>query len=165
MSLQTFVAVAEIVSSFAVVLTLVVLVVSIRQNTRAGRVFAVESLTAAIAAINVPAMENPAMGSALAKAVKDWKSASRDERIIAHFFLFCYFKLVETAWYQQKAGTLEAGQWQGWENTIRVYYHSPGVQQVWWPARAYAYSPAFRDYLAQTAPPERIGTLYDIFGE
>jgi hypothetical protein len=165
MSLQTFVALAEIISSVAVVLTLVVLAVSIRQNTRAQRVLAVESLTSAVVAINVPAMENPALGSAVAKATLDWKSASRDERIIAHYFLFCYFKLAETAWYQQKAGTLESGQWQGWENTIRVYYHSAGVREHWWPARGRAYSPAFHDYLAQTTPPERIGTLSDIFGE
>lgn len=163
MDLQSLVAMAEIASALAVTLTLVVLVVSIRQNTRAQRVLAVESLSAAIAAINVPAMENPALGSALSKAMKDWKSASRDERIIAHFFLFSYFKLVETAWYQQKAGTLEPAQWLGWENLIRLYYHSPGVRDHWWPARGQAYSPAFQQYLSECEPPADLGAFSDIF--
>src|SRR6476619_8666820 len=48
---------------------------------------------------NVPAMQSPALGTALATALKDWSSASHDERVIAHYFLFCFFKLHEQAWY------------------------------------------------------------------
>ena len=165
MNLQSLVSLAEIASALAVTLTLVVLVVSIRQNTRAQKVLAVESLTAAVAAINVPGMGNPALGLALAKAVKDWGLASRDERVIAHFFLFSYFKLSETAWYQWKAGTLEPEQWAGWEKVIRMYYHSPGVRDVWWPARGYAYSPSFQKYLSESAPPTDVGALSDIFDD
>ncbi|HEX3672659.1 MAG TPA: hypothetical protein VHU87_00155 [Rhizomicrobium sp.] len=165
MNLQSFVSLSEIVSALSVTLTLVVLVVSIRQNTKSQRVLAVQSLSAAIAAINVPAMESPALGSALAKATRDWGSASRDERILAHFFLFSYFKLVETAWYQRRAGALEEEQWAGWDTVMRIFYHSDGVKLVWWPNRGYAFSPAFRDYLAQTKPPAEVGALHDIFGD
>lgn len=163
MDLQSLVAVAEIASALAVTLTLVVLVISIRQNTKAQKVLAVESLSAAIAAINVPAMESPALGSALSKAVKDWGSASREERILAHFFLFSYFKLIETAWYQRRAGTLEPEQWAGWEKVMRMFYHSPGIRDVWWPARGHAYSPAFQKYLSESEQPTEIGALSDIF--
>jgi hypothetical protein len=163
MSLQSLVSLAEIVNALAVTFTLVVLVVSIRQNTKAQKVLAVESLSAAVTAISVPAMESPTLGSALSKAVKDWGSASRDERILAHFFLFSYFKLSETAWYQQKSGTLEAEQWAGWDKVVRMYYHSDGVRRVWWPNRRHAYSPAFQKYLAESEPPAEVGTLDDIF--
>ena len=60
MNLQSFVSLAEIVNALAVTATLVVLVVSIRQNTKTQKVLAVESLAAAITAINVPAMESTA---------------------------------------------------------------------------------------------------------
>src|SRR5216117_3389747 len=88
MNLQVIVALAQIVSALAVLLTLVVLIISIRQNTRSQKALVVDSLAAAITSINVPAMESPVLGSALSKATADWSSASRDERIIAHFFLF-----------------------------------------------------------------------------
>src|SRR5437588_10290034 len=107
MNLQVLVAVAEIVSALAVMLTLIALVVSIRQNTRSQKALVVDSLAAAITSINVPAMESPALGSALSKATVDWSSASREERIIAHYFLFSLFKLLENAWYQQKTGVLD----------------------------------------------------------
>src|SRR3979409_841872 len=107
MRLQELVALAEIVSALAVLLTLVVLIVSIRQNTRSQKALVVDSLAAAIASINVPAMESHALGSAISKATANWGSASREERIMTHYFLFSFFKLSENAWYQQKAGILE----------------------------------------------------------
>src|SRR5256885_15232844 len=119
MNLQVIVALAQIVSALAVLLTLVVLIISIRQNTRSQKALVVDSLAAAITSINVPAMESPVLASALSKAAADWSSASRDERIIAHFFLFSFFKLLENAWYQQKTGVLDQAQWLEWEKLLR----------------------------------------------
>jgi hypothetical protein len=113
MDLQVLVALAEIVSALAVLLTLVVLIISIRQNTKSQKALVVDSLAAAITSINVPAMESPVLGAALAKATADWSSASREERIVAHYFLFSLFKLLENAWYQQKAGILDQAHWLG----------------------------------------------------
>src|SRR5437763_1413110 len=95
MNLQVLVALAEIVSALAVTLTLIVLIISIRQNTRSQKALVVDSLAAAITSINVPAMESHVLGSALSKATADWHTASREERIIAHFFLFSFFKLLK----------------------------------------------------------------------
>src|SRR5438128_7053834 len=122
MNLQVLVALAEIVSASAVVLTLVVLIISIRQNTKSQKALVVDSLAAAITSINVPAMKSPVLGSALSKAAADWRSASRDERIIAHFFLFSFFKLLENACYERKTGVLDQAQWVGWEDLLRKYY-------------------------------------------
>jgi len=163
MSLQTLGAVAEIVSALSVALTLIALIVSIRQNTKSQKALVVDSLAAAITSINVPAMESPALGSALSKVTADWKSASREERIIAHYFLFSLFKLLENAWYQQKAGILDQAHWLGWESLLRKYYHSEGVRQVWWPSRRHAYSPEFQNFLAKTKPLEEIASLGKIF--
>jgi hypothetical protein len=165
MNLQELVALAEIVSAFAVVLTLIVLIISIRQNTKSQKALVVDSLAAAITSINVPAMASPALGSALSKATADWSSASREKRIIAHFFLFSLFKLLENAWYQQKAGILDQAHWLGWESLLRKYYHAEGVRRVWWHSRRHAYSPEFQKYLAKTKPPGDLGSLGDLFDD
>ena len=163
MDLQVLVALAEIVSASAVVLTLVVLIVSIRQNTRSQKALVVDSLAAAITSINVPAMESPVLGSALSKATADWGSATREERIVAHYFLFSFFKLLENAWYLQKAGILDQAQWLGWETVLRKYYYAEGVRRVWWPGRQNAYSPEFQKFLSGTKPPDELGSLTDLF--
>src|SRR6266478_6804337 len=156
MNLQALVALAEIVSALAVTLTLIALIVTIRQNTRSQKALAVDSLAAAITSINVPAMKSHVLGSALSKATTDWGSASREERIVAHYFLFSFFKLLENAWYQQKAGILDKTQWLGWETILRKYYHSDGVRQGWWPSRKNAYSPEFQKFLSGTRSPDEL---------
>ena len=163
MNLQVLVALAEIVSASAVTLTLIALIISIRQNTRSQKALAVDSLAAAITSINVPAMQSHFLGSALSKATSDWSSASREERIIAHFFLFSFFKLLENAWYQQKTGILDQAQWLGWERLLRKYYHADGVRRVWWPGRKHAYSPEFQKFLSGTKSPDELGSLKDLF--
>ena len=163
MSLQVLVALAEIVSALAVVLTLIVLIISIRQNTKSQKALVVDSLAAAITSINVPAMESPALGSALSKATADWSSATREERIIAHYFLFSLFKLLENAWYQQKTGVLDQAHWLGWESLLRKYYHAEGVRRVWWPSRKHAYSPEFQRFLSETQPPKELSSLGELF--
>lgn len=156
---------SQIVAAVAVILTLIGLIISIRQNTQAQRTAAVQAITAAIAAINVPAMESPALGNALAAACRDWRAASRDQRIVAHYFLFSFFKLCEQAWYQQRAGVLDKEQWMGWQNSLLRFYHSPGVKADWWPNRRVAYSPAFQQFLeaSATPPASAAATLYDLF--
>lgn len=164
MDLQTISSITGIISSIAVTLSLVFLIVSIRQNTNSQKVLAVQSLASSIAALNIPAMESSAIGEALVATGEDWKSATREQRILAHFFLFSYFKLAETAWYQHQAGVLESAQWNGWESVVRSFYHADGVKRGWWPHRGTAYSPAFQNYLMQTQPPPGVGGLRDIFG-
>jgi len=163
MNLQVLVATAEIVSALAVLLTLVVLIVSIRQNTKSQKALVVDSLAAAIASINVPAMESHVLGSAISRATADWASATREERIVSHYFLFSLFKLLENAWYQQKAGILDKAQWLGWETMLRKYYHADGVRRVWWPGRKHAYSPEFQKFLSGTKPPDELGSLNELF--
>jgi hypothetical protein len=163
MTLQMWVDLAQIVSASAVTLTLLAVIMSIRQNTRSQKALVVDSLAAAITSINVPAMESPVLGSALSKATVDWGSASREERIIAHFFLFSFFKLLENAWYQRKAGILDQAQWVGWEMLLRKYYHAEGVRRVWWPGRKDAYSPEFQKFLSGTKPPDELGSLTELF--
>ena len=162
MNLQVLVALAETVSAFAVTLTLIALIVSIRQNTRSQKALVVDSLAAAITSINVPAMESHLLGSALSKATADWGSATREERIVAHYFLFSFFKLLENACYQQKAGILDQAQWLGWERLLRKYYHADGVRRVWWPGRKHAYSPEFQKFLSGTRSPDELGSLNDL---
>src|SRR5437588_2164680 len=90
MNLQVLVAVAEIVSASAVTFTLIALIISIRQNKRSQKALVVDSLAAAIASINVPAMESHALGSAISKATANWGSAQSrraDHRALLSLFL------------------------------------------------------------------------------
>lgn len=163
-SLNEVYLVSQILAAAAVIPSLIALIISIRQNTRAQKTASVQSITSAIAAINIPGSESPALGDALQVATRNWEEATRDQRILAHYFLFSFFKLCEQAWYQNASGALDDGQWAGWENSILRFYHSPGVHEGWWPHRRAAYSPAFQEFLSISSPPSSLG-LFMMFGE
>ena len=165
MSLEQAAYLGQIIAAIAVLGSLVFVGLQIRQNTRFQKIAAVDALSVAIAAINVPAMESPALGEALSTATRDWGAATREQRILAHYFLFSYFKLAENAWYQRRAGVLEPAQWDGWERMVRMYYHSNGVSSAWWPRRRNAFSQSFQTYLAGTAATEDFGSLNDLFDD
>ncbi len=164
MSLGGLADIASVIAALAVVLTLPVLIISIRQNTKVQRAVVVDSLAEGIASINAPLTSDPKIGAAIQAATEDWRSATREQRIMAHYFLYSIFKLHENAWYQMRAGILEPHVWEGWAANMIKYYHMPGVQDVWWPARGNSYNKEFRDFLASTTPPQ-IGELRDIFGD
>jgi len=151
MTLEQLSELSQIIGSASVVASLIFVGLQIRQNTRSQRVVAVNSLTAAAVAINLPGMESPLLGKALAAATDDWKSATRDERVVAHYFLFSFFKLAESAWYQHRVHVLDATQWAGWERLLLAFYHCDGVKAGWWLHRGDVYAPEFRDYLSRTS--------------
>lgn len=165
MSLEQAAYLSQVIAGLAVLASLLFVGVQIRQNTRSQKVVAVNSLTAAIAAINVPAMESTALGEALDSVFRDWNSATREQRIVAHFFLFSFFKLSESAWYQRRSDVLDEEQWVGWETLLRAMYHTEGVKNGWWRFRRNAYSPEFQAHLARSEKPTgEIGSYSELLG-
>lgn len=162
MQLGDFADIANIVAALSVALTLPVLIISIRQNTKAQRAIVVDNLASGIANINSPLTSDPKIGAAVQAATENWRAATRDQRIMAHYFLYSLFKLQENAWYQTRAGILEQDVWEGWATNMVKYYHTPGVRDVWWPARCNSFNQEFCAYLASTNPP-KVGELGDIF--
>jgi hypothetical protein len=55
---------------------------------------------------------------------------------------FATFKLFENAWFQQRQGTLDPEQWEGWDPYIRLYFHQPKVKG-WWQTRRRIFAPGF----------------------
>ena len=41
-----------------------------------------------------------------------------------------YFKLFENAWFQRRKGTLEQGQWQGYDAFVRMVFGATGGKTV-----------------------------------
>jgi len=162
MSMSELADLASVIAAIAVVLTIPVLIISIRQNTKAQRAIVVDNLATGIANINVPLTSDPQIGAAVLAATRDWRAATREQRIVAHYFLYSLFKLHENAWYQMKAGILEPHIWEGWAANIIKLYHTQGIQDVWWPARQTSFNKEFCDFLAGSPSIERT-MLVDIF--
>jgi hypothetical protein len=65
---------------------------------------------------------------AFSVVTENWHDATEEDRIRGVPFIFATFKLFKNAWFQQRQGTLDLQQWEGWDVYIRMYYHRPRVK-------------------------------------
>ena len=142
---------AQLIAAIGVIGSLFYLGVQIRQNTRSMRAVVVDSLAQSFGALVRPMAQDIVIMRSFAAAASDWHQASDDDRARALPLLFATFKLFENAWFQQRQGTLDPEQWEGWDPYIRLYFHQPGVQ-AWWQSRRRVFAPGFRDYLEKSEP-------------
>jgi len=84
---------------------------------------------------------------------ENWNAASDEDRARTLPLIFATFKLFENARFQQRQGTLDRQQWEGWDAYIRIYYNRPGVK-TWWTIQRAAFAAGFRDYLEKSQPVE-----------
>ena len=154
MNLEVVNAIAQLIAALGVIASLFYLAAQIRQNTRSQRAVVVDALTRGIA--EILSGQTPEILRSFVRVVENLESASEEDRLRALPQLFALFKLFENAWFQQRQGTLDREQWQGWDAYIRTYYHRPGVKS-WWLMRRAAFASGFRDYIESTEPiPEMV---------
>jgi hypothetical protein len=142
---------AQLIAAVGVIGSLFYLGVQIRQNTRSMRAVVVDSLAQSLADLIRPMAQDLELMRAFSVAVENWHGATEDDRARTMPLLFSTFKLFENAWFQQRQGTLDPQQWEGWDAYIRMYYHRPGVK-TWWPMRRTTFAPGFRDYIETSRP-------------
>jgi len=150
-NLETVNAVAQLIAATGVIVSLFYLAAQIRQNTKSQRSVVVDSLTSSLINLLGPQASDPKLTRAFASATEDWHGASEEDRIRAIAVLFALFKLFENAWFQQRQGTLDLQQWEGWKLYMLAYFHRPGVR-TWWAMRRATFAPGFRAYLENSKP-------------
>ena len=151
MPIEAVNAFAQLIAAVGVIVSLFYLAAQIRQNTRSMRAVVVDSLAHSLVDLLGPQAQNPESLRALSIVTENWNAASDEDRARSLPFIFATFKLFENAWFQQRQGTLDQQQWEGWDAYIRIYYHQPGVK-TWWTMRRAAFAAGFRDYVEKSQP-------------
>ena len=158
-NVETLNAVAQLIAALGVIASLFYLSVQIRQNTRSMRAVVVDSLAHSL--VDLLPTQAPEMMRSFAAVVENWYGATEEDRVRALPFIFATFKVFENAWFQQRQGTLDAQQWEGWDAYIRLYYHRLGVK-TWWSMRRATFAAGFRDYLESSKPVTGVTPLSEI---
>ena len=132
--LEAINALAQLIAAIGVIVLLFYPAAQIHQNTRSMRVVVVDSLAHSLVDLLGPHAQKPESLRALSMVTENWNAASEQDRARTLPFTFATFKLFESAWFQQRQGTLDRQQWEGWDAYIRIYYRRPGVK-TWWSMR------------------------------
>ena len=119
MKLEAVNALAQLSAAVGVIVSLFYLAAQIRQNTRSMRAVVVDSLAHSLVDLLGPHAPNPESLRAFSVVTENWNAASDEGRARILPFIFATFKLFENAWFQQRQGTLDQQQWDGWDAYIR----------------------------------------------
>lgn len=136
-------AIAEIVSSIAILLTLIYLAMQVNQNTDALRAQSRQALLDSVHSELATMFENP---DVIMRAIDDEPMSEREQFQFATHFIRV-FRSREFSWLQWQDGTMDDAQWQTEYSVIRLIMDSPRVRQWWNASGSLTVSPEFATFV------------------
>ena len=133
--------ISEIIGSIAVLITLIFLVLQMRENTRAIKAATRQSARDADSQALVSAIDHP-------QAILAWtKPDMTDEEVVQHtFWLTLFFRNRENDWFQYQRGVMDADTWDRYKSSITATFLSERNRNWWLNLGTSAFNP---DYVAQ----------------
>ena len=156
-------AVSQLISSIAVVVSVLYLAVQLRSSTRVARVAAMDTAAAAFRDVTKPFMENAELGRIWRAGLENFQTLSAEDQ--ARFFHAAhqFFKAMETIHYHYVYGLLDAQLWAGWQELLRHYVAAPGLD-YYLNLRSAVFSERFRNFLNQLEPVAERFTVANLSG-
>lgn len=109
-NLQEWSAIAEILSSIAVLATLAFFVVEIRQTNDAVRANTYQGMAAMTVDFNAQFFENPEVSRFIAKTASEDYELSADEAIRLRAMISASYRMANNIWFQYEVGTITRSQ-------------------------------------------------------
>ena len=149
MSWSKLQATAEILGTFAIIVTLVILTMEVRQNTAALQASARDSAADSDMTLLLKLVEDPSL---VLSRVDE--SMSDEERVKQSAYLFAQLNLRQRDWRNYQAGILDETTWRSHQAGLVLTLSAPQTRK-WWDSLSSIYPDDFQTYvdgLLQTAP-------------
>lgn len=134
MTLEQYSYLAEIIGTVAIVITLIFLVVQLRQNTASVRANTYQGWAAANVGINA-AMSNPAQSKIMWEGNLDSTNLTSDSVVVFGMMNMALMQMAQSTDYLYRTGALDRELWEAEMNRAAGILAMPGTRQ-WWDAGA-----------------------------
>ena len=157
-------AVSQLVSSIAVVVSVLYLAVQLRSSTRVAKVAAMDAAATALRDVTKPFMENAELARIWRTGLENLKALSPDDQ--ARFFHAAhqFLKALETIHYHYDYGLLDTQLWEGWRDLLRQYVATPGINHSL-SRRGSVFSERFCKFIGDLEPVTDRMTVGNLLGE
>ena len=157
-------AVSQLVSSIAVVISVLYLAVQLRASTRVARVAAMDAAAAALRDVTKPFMENAELARVWRTGLENLKALSPEDQ--ARFFHAAhqFLKALETIHYHYVYGLLDSQLWEGWRELLQHYVATPGLS-YYLSKRGSVFSERFCKFIHELEPVSERMTVGNLLGE
>jgi len=157
-------AIAQLVSSVGVVVSLLYLAVQVYRSTRIARLAAQDAATTALREVTRPFAENPEVGRLWSKGLENLETLTPEEKARFFHVAFQFLKAMETIHFHFIYGLMEEQIWRGWRNLYLHYLASPGLL-YYWQLRHDVFSERFQEFVASLEQPEKRRTVGNLLGQ
>ena len=148
MDLENIARISEIVSSVAVVVSLIYVSAQIRQNTRALRATTYNVVTGNSLAILSPMSAHPEVTEFLTRFQADPELATAAEKMRFHILLLAAFRHWDNLYYQFRNGTLEPEMWESYDATLGSWLDND-AWRAWFKRNAIFFSKSLQALVVQ----------------
>jgi hypothetical protein len=143
-------AVGEVLGAAAVVATLGYLAVQIRQNSRAVKNSAAQSLLSEANESLRVASSHPTTARAVILGQTLFDELSEGEKAQFITWIFAWMRTIEQAYLQYVQGYIDEEIWEGHKAHHMQLVHAPAVKE-WWSHRSHFFSKTFQNYMNELA--------------
>ncbi|PYL58304.1 MAG: hypothetical protein DMF30_03125 [Verrucomicrobia bacterium] len=164
MSWEAINAVSQLVSSIAVVLSVLYLGIQVHRSTRVAKLATQDAAATALRDVTKPFMENAELERIWRVGLEDLSALSAQDQ--ARFFhaTYQFLKAFETIHFHYVYGLMDRELWEGWRGLLRHYIAAPGIAQ-YWKLRPEVFSARFRKFVSALDPPTEHYTVGNLVGE
>src|SRR5213080_1821766 len=157
-------AISQLVSSIAVVFSVLYLGLQVHRSTRVARLATQDAAATALRDVTKPLMENAELERIWRVGLEDIGALSVEER--ARFFhaTYQFLKAFETIHFHYVYGLMDRQLFEGWHGLLRHYIVAPGMAH-YWKLRPEVFSERFRNFVNSLEPPAEQRTVGTLFGE
>ena len=135
-------AIADVIGSFGVIVTLGYLALQIRQNTSSVRGAAYQSIIESLTSANDMLASNPQLSGVFRARQHGTSALSEDETRTFHHLMTSFIRRIENVHLQDKRGLLEREDWSGFlESAINLL--SKKGAGAWWKENAWRFNAPF----------------------
>src|SRR4029453_12246564 len=164
MNWEAVAAIAQLVSSVAVVLSVLYLGIQVHRSTRVAMLATQDAAATALRDVTKPFMENAEVERIWRIGLEDLSALSPEDR--ARFFhaTYQFLKAFETIHFHYVYGLMDRQLWEGWRGLLRHYVAAPGIAPYWKP-RPEIFLERFRKFVDTLEPPAEQRTVGTLFGQ
>ena len=162
MSWEAINAVSQLISSVAVVLSVLYLGIQVHRSTRVAKLATQDAAATALRDVTKPLMENAELERIWRIGLEDLSALSTEDR--ARFFHAAYqfLKAFETIHFHYVYGLMDRQLWEGWRGLLQHYVAAPGMNH-YWRLRPEVFSERFRKFVNALEPPTEQRTVGNLF--
>jgi hypothetical protein len=159
MNWDALAAIAEIIASAGVIVSLVYLASQIRHQISESRLSAGHELASQINDCFSGISDNAELAEIYLRGMGDYNSLDTLEKLRFSTFFARFMRILESTYSRHMNNQLDPTIWRGWDEGLRDFYSHPGLQE-WWSSRCHWFTPEFQELIVACIAEERDPTLY-----